>query len=416
MSRRGLASLPFLFATVLAAVTLTLTHTPARAEVVPASQPSSALRVAALLPLSGDLAPLGASVRQGLELAAARVNRDGTFAGRPIQISFLDTQAKFSQPATLAAAAILADQADALIGGLEGPAAVAIRPVAEKRRTVFLVLSTSSRFVADGGRYTWRVSTSGTQLADAMATFARETLKAERAAISSDVVAEQSSLAADRFADQFVKFGGQVARIDSVHPSRDAPTIAELGSRAGQAKAEVLFTSLGADQLLGYVGGFRTKAPDAPVLLAPPPWGANGVLAAGAEALRPGYVAVPFAIDDPDARVRAFVDEWSKAHPATQPDAFSATAYDSVMLLAEAARKRDAIGGELRDRLAAIRNLPGVLGPMSVSEAGEIVRQVPICRLEAMAGKEPGNRLVFLQRVQLNGFKPPTSQPVDHPK
>ena len=397
---------------------------------IPASQPqprqnSSAVRVIVALPLTGPMAPVGQSARRGLELAASQINQKGGAAGHPVELTVLDTQTLPNQLADLVTRQAVSDQSDAVIGGLDGPAALAVRAVAEKRKLLFLVLDGNYRHPPGGGHYTCRVSTSEIELADGLARFAREDLHAARASAVYDVSSELSTASADRFIDQFSRQGGQMATISSVVAGKEGGAFADIAARWVSAKPDAVFVGLPAESMIGLAGQVRAKQPNVPILTVLPPWISAPLLAGNCADVRPAYAAVPFTPDDPDESVSRFLADSSaaaaekasgkgageKADPKLAGDAYAATAYDSMMLLAEAVRRRDRLGGDLRDRLAGIRDLPGVLGPMTVSETGQVIRPVTICKLAAPAKAGQPARLVFVRRVAPGPAPAATSQP-----
>lgn len=95
---------------------------------------------------------------------------------------------------------------------------------------------------------------------------------------------------------------------------------------------------------------------------------------AGPDGVANSFMAVPFATDDPDPQLQAFIRAYVKTH-VQMPGAFAAFACDSAMLLVDAieragsARKEDILRA-----LKATVNFKGVTGTLSFDREGKVFR------------------------------------------
>ncbi len=97
------------------------------------------LRLGGLLPLTGDIEPVGRAARAGIELAVADVNAAGGVGGRPVEYTFYDTAGDRSTAARavdnlvgdgtdVAIGAILSSVSREVIGSITGSCRVQISP------------------------------------------------------------------------------------------------------------------------------------------------------------------------------------------------------------------------------------------------------------------------------------------------
>jgi branched-chain amino acid transport system substrate-binding protein len=365
-----------------------------------ATQPGgAAVKVAAILPLTGPLAPLGQSARRGLELAVASFARDSESTASRFRLILLDSESRASLAGDLARKAVMVERAEAIIGGLDGPGALAVRPVARQGRVPFLVLAGGYRPAPGEGPFTIRVGTSTESLVDGLARYAREQLKAGRLFVISDVSSDRESLAAERFAQSARKLQADAVTLASLSVRREPGRVEELARQAADDKSDAVFAALPAEALVKFATELRRRKSQATLLLAPPDWDCQGLLGAESASLVPAIVAAEFAADDTDQAAREWRDEFARQFPNDPPDAIAAAAYDCMSLVRDLARRREKTGGDLAERIATTVSVPGVLGQMRRDEEGQIVRPVVICRIASAEPPAAGVQLKFLSRI-----------------
>lgn len=372
----------------------------------PASQPGeSVIKVAAILPLTGAQAPFGQSALRGLELAVARENDDSTGGQVRIHLVLLDSQSRPAGAGDLARRAIIVERADLLIGGLDGATALAIRPIAQQHRVLFLVLDGGYQASPLQDGFICRTGTSLLQLSDGLARHAREHLAAERLFVVADLSSERAVLTADIFSNSIGRLGGQIVGTASWPAQREPAKAADFAAQAAAVKPDAIFVALPPQPLLAFARHLREAQVNAPLLLIPPIWDTPALLAAQAEALRPAQLAMPLAVDDPDPRLNDWLRRFAARFAQQQADSIAATAYDSLALARHLAGYRRQTGANLHQGLSAIADLPGAMGPMSMADGG-VARPIVICRLDPGEPPEGGPRLRFVRRVEPQRVEP----------
>lgn len=374
-----------------------------------------ALRVGAILPLTGVLAPYGQSARRGLELAAEHINANGGAGRGKVEVVFLDTQSQERNVATLAEAALRIHKAEALVGGISGPHAILLRGLADRRRRPCLVLAPGYRSTDDAPGYTLGVSVSDLQLADALARFAIDSLAAKSVYVLGEVEGDQPTLLADRFTEKFTAGGGELKAVESIGRDQD---FAELAARVARARPDVVLADMKPARLGLLTDELRRLAPQLPVLASARFWSLPPLLEAKCGSVRPAYLVCEFAPDGDNDAAATFAANLAKRWPGATSDTVAVLAYDSLLLLAEAARSRTP-DGTLAASLHKVRQIPGLLGPVGFDEKGQIVRPVTVAQLLAVSqgddSTEQGSRLAPLKHIWPAAAQPPAAAPNQNP-
>jgi len=96
--------------------------------------------------------------------------------------------------------------------------------------------------------------------------------------------------------------------------------------------------------------------------------------------------------DDKSSKMAEFIEDYGKA----KPDRFSALAYDTFMLVADAIKRSGSTNtAKVRDALIKRKECEGVTGKTSISSEGETVKHPLICRIKTGS---TGGRLVVLSQ------------------
>jgi len=112
----------------------------------------------AVLPLSGNLADLGAELRKALLLWQEQVNEAGGLLGRRVELRLVDDQSE-SVAAGRLYERLIADKVDLLIGPLGSAASASAASVAERQRRVLINATGSSRSTQRPGyRYVFQIA------------------------------------------------------------------------------------------------------------------------------------------------------------------------------------------------------------------------------------------------------------------
>ena len=98
------------------------------------------IKIGGPLSLTGVWAESGKWVKAGYELWKEDVSRRGGLLGRPVELIIYDNESDTDKAVSYYERAITVDKVDLLLGGTPGTANVAVMPLAEKYKKVFVGL------------------------------------------------------------------------------------------------------------------------------------------------------------------------------------------------------------------------------------------------------------------------------------
>jgi branched-chain amino acid transport system substrate-binding protein len=344
------------------------------------------LRVALLLPTTGELAPFGRAMRNGAILAFDQWNSHGGVLGQPIEWTIYEATCDF-ETAQQAAQQALSDGIQFMIGPLCSEAAIAAASVIEARADTALLLAPTATHplvtVAGPGQTrstVFQASYGFTFQGRAVARFAFETLKARRAAILLNPGDDYSAALSSAFAAEFAGQGGKIV-YQVTYTAADTDFTAALQATAA-AKATVLYLP-GAvpevNRVAGQLNQLRSAGPANLTLLGSDSW-------AGAEldltATTGSYFPVHFFLEDQRPAVQQWAESY-KASYAVAPDTLAALSYDAAALLMTAIQQTGAVEVKKVAQTLEQGRFEGVTGPIKFDSRHNPLKPVPIVQVKA---------------------------------
>jgi branched-chain amino acid transport system substrate-binding protein len=172
------------------------------------------LRIGFIAPLSGDLSDIGASTREGAELAMEQVNAGGglVIGGRAYTAVLLirDGQSRPEIAVNAAQELINREHVSAIIGPPISGTAIPVARLAEKSRVPMITQVATVPEVTRGMRYVFRVCYTDDFQGKVLARFVRERLSAATAAVLYDVAGAYNKTVAEIFIAEFRGAGGRI--------------------------------------------------------------------------------------------------------------------------------------------------------------------------------------------------------------
>ncbi|MFH0965492.1 MAG: ABC transporter substrate-binding protein [Planctomycetota bacterium] len=333
--------------------------------------------VGAILPETGAIATYGQDTRRGLELAV----REANAANRvKIKVVYQDDHSETDKSRDLMRDMVTLQGVKAVIGEVQSSATLKMADIAGAKQVPIITPASTHDEVTVGKPYVFRVCYTDTYQGQTMARFAREELKASRAAVLEEYKSAYSKGLSKSFQAHFKSLGGEIvsvrqfgpddqdfsAHIDSIRTLRGGPPdvvvipayYEPVGKILRQAKEKGLKTK--------FLGGDGWDSPELYTL-------------AGANA-KGHYFADHFSQDDPEARVQEFVKAYREAYPSVgPPTALAALGYDAGLALVDAVnRAQEPTGPGIRDAIAGIRDLRGVTGTITMDAEGNALKDIVI--------------------------------------
>jgi branched-chain amino acid transport system substrate-binding protein len=289
------------------------------------------IKVGVLLPLTGSLANIGAGMKDSLTMAAEDINKNGSMNGKTLELVFEDTSCDSAKAIPAINKMITQDHISALVGGTCSGESLAIAPILTQNKLPAISPSaTNPDITTKGGDYLYRVAPSDSFQAKVAEKYAREKLGSKKVAVLYQNDDWGVGLK-DAFIATFKANGGQVVGGEDnsfEKGTTDVRTqIAEIKSANPDliyvpcfpAECSVILTQLSE---AGYTGNIL---------------GADGADDAATLA-KLGKVADGLKITVPSGPSDSFNAKF-KARFNKDGGAYTAQAYDSLVLLSEGLKK-----------------------------------------------------------------------------
>jgi branched-chain amino acid transport system substrate-binding protein len=202
-------------AVAAAAASILVSAGAATATTVPAAE-GEPIRIGVLTSLTGNFAPWGLQVRDGMQLAADDVNAEGGVGGRPIELEVVDDQSNADEGAS-GIERLIEDGVVTVAGIISSDVGLATARIAEELETpLFLVKAGSEEILTRDSRYTFRTCIpSAPMVADPIVQYAEEQGLTRVGAIVADYAWGQAARAAleEAFADTGIEIQIEVAPV-----------------------------------------------------------------------------------------------------------------------------------------------------------------------------------------------------------
>lgn len=337
------------------------------------------LTIGAFLSLTGSTSAYGTSAANGFKLARDEVNKNLGINGQLVELEIEDDQSDSEQVPDIVSHLITGHEVKALLAEPISSRAMLAAPIAQRHQIVMISSASVKPELTQQGDYIFRACFISSTEGEAIARFAREKLKAAKAAIVLDDKNDYAVVLAGFFAESFKKIGGQIVTQQS------------YVANATELRAQVAAIKTAAPDVI-FAPGFYTTAPlvarevkgagIAASLIGSDGWDSPDLMKGGSEVFEGVYFANHFWIGSDDPLVKKFVADY-RATYGVDPDAGAATAYDAARMLFDAfARAKSTESAAVRAAMAATKDFPGVTGKITLDANRNALVPVYMLRIE----------------------------------
>jgi len=338
---------------------------------------SSAVRIGAVLPLTGSAAVWGQNAKMGMDLAVQEINADGGINGRNVDVLYQDSQ---SDPQTATSALqelITAQHIQAVIGDIASSSVLAMAPIADRNQVLLLSPGASNPEISNAGSYIFRNWQSDALEGQLDARYASSALRWKRVACLYVNNAYGAGLE-KVFADTFKGLGGEIVD-EAPFPQGTTDVRAQIASVAA-AKPDGIYMPGYPPEMAVALKQMKETGVSVPILSVQAFDDPEIIKLAGNAADGVVY-SIPKPPDPSDPVVANFRSAYSKAY-GKQPGVCSDTGYDALRIIAWAFEQGASTGPEIRDKLLSLKNFPGAAGPTTFDSHGDVTRQFIFRRIE----------------------------------
>jgi len=313
--------------------------------------------------MTGSEATFGQSTDRGVRLAIKEVNAAGGVKGKQITLKTYDDQGKGQEAGTAVTRLITSDHVVAVLGEVASSLSLVGGRVAQQYGVPMITPSSTNPAVTQIGDMVFRVCFLDPFQGWVAAKFARENLKAAKAAILYDQGQAYSKGLMDAFDKAFKEMGGTITTVQA-YTGGDQDFSAQLTTMR-QTNPDVIFVPgyyTDAGNIAIQVRKLGLTAP----LLGGDGWDSVKLAEIGGSSIEGSYFTNHYSHENPAPEVQNFVTKY-KADFGEIPDGLAAMGYDAARLLFDAMNRAPSLGGkDLAAAIAATKNFAGVTGKITI--------------------------------------------------
>jgi branched-chain amino acid transport system substrate-binding protein len=318
------------------------------------------IKIGEFASLTGSEAAFGQSSHKGTLLAIAEINSAGGVLGRKVELVSEDNRSTAGESVTIVKKFISREKVVGVLGEVASGRSLEAAPVCQAAKVPMVSPSSTNPKVTEIGDYIFRVCFIDPFQGKLLADFAKRSLKAQSAAILSDVSAPYSVGLADFFRQRFTAEGGKVV-VEQKYASKDKDFRAQL-TAIKAANPDVIFVPGYYTEAGLIVSQARQLGINLPVF-GGDGWEAPQLIEIAGAALKNTYYSTHYSPEAKSDKIEAFVKAFQAKFGGETPDAMAALGYDSAMVLVDAIRRAGSTdGAKVRDALAATKDYACVTG------------------------------------------------------
>lgn len=361
MRRTAALSLILLIAIMIALVALVFLRQ--NFDENPRAQELAVKKLGAVLPLTGDTASYGLAAKTGIELAVEEVNLGGGAAGGPIEVIFEDDQGLTSRALSGMQKLATVDRVPLVFGAAASSITLALCPVANESKVVLITpISSSQELTSKCGPFFFRVCPSDVLQARMMADWMEKEGRRDVGVIYVNNSWGQGLRA--EFRSRFREIGGRIAAEEAIKEG-DRDVRGQL-TKVAAAHPDSLYAITYGKEGGALLRQARELGLNLPIYGADV-WGSPELIQTAGDAAQGVKIIIPAKLDGPN--YQKFAASYRKKF-GTEPDIYSAYAYDMAKLVALALSKADR-GEDLRKALASTF-YEGVTGIIEFDNNGDV--------------------------------------------
>jgi len=334
-----------------------------------------AVKIGAILPLTGDAAKYGKACQKGIDLAVEEINETATAQGHLIEVVYEDSQATPKLAVSAFEKLVTRDRVPAIIGPLASSAALAVAPKANAREVVILSPGASTPELTGAGEYVFRNEVSDEYGARRSAElfFNHGFADVGMLYVNNDFGVGWKTVVSETYA----KLGGQVRIAEAF--DQDATDFRTQLAKIGSAKTLDALLLVTYEEAIPILRQMRELGIDVPILSTPLFEDEEivkkvGDLAEGV--LYTYYGTFSAAASEINERVKEFASKFHRAYGAEEEIAYYVPiAYDAAHLLGKA-MEAGTDGPSIKRGLHGIKDFPAVTGPTSFDENGDVMKPI----------------------------------------
>ncbi len=328
------------------------------------------------LPLTGEGANYGRSVKEGVDLAVEEINQSKMFSV-PLKIIYEDDKMDPKEGVNAINKLIIGDKVPLIIGPFGSSITLADAPIANKNKVVLLGASATADNIKDAGDYIFRITPPNSKQGNDVAKFCYNKLNSKKAAIIYQTNDYGTTLKA-AFESEFNKLGGEVLIVEGVDlGTKDFKTqISKIKSK----QVDVVFFPLHVAESGIFLKQSKELGLDVNFISCDGAMVDDLLKLAGNAAEGTYYTSLALAYGINDSLINNFNNRFQEKYNK-EPDVYAAYYYEVTNIAAYALKKAGKNTEEIKDILYSINgenSYNGLTGKTSFDSNGEVDKSFTI--------------------------------------
>lgn len=344
---------------------------------IPADVKPGAIKIGVLVPLTGDAASYGTAMQRAYDLAVSEVNAAGGVNGKQLELEYEDSKCDGASSAAATERLIQERGAGFILGGTCSGETLAAALITQEARVLLLSPTSTSSEITNAGDLVFRMYPSDTYETGMIAAHAAKNGHTRAALLSEDTVFTQGVREAFKGS-----YSGTVVFDEIITGDTDFKT---LMTKLRVANPQMVYLNpqsfVMGEKLLEQINASGMNVAV---------YANNAMLDRSAISADPSTYEEVVMTEVPvptSGKASFMIDAYTKLYGSSPAfKAFTASAYDSVYLLAEAigsvGEDPEAVAGYLNYK---VTDWPGALGTLNFDENGDI--EVELVLMQVVGGE-----------------------------
>ena len=336
------------------------------------SSQSKEISLGLTAPMTGDYAEYGNAFKNAIELAIEKANAEGGINGKKLKLVVGDSKADPKEAANIAQKFSADSSIQAVIGDFTSTAAFAGSHIYQKNGLVQLSPTSSHPDFTKGGNFIFRNISTQADEGPIVAKYAVNDLHKKKIAVIY-INNDWGVVAKDNFVKGVQDAGGEIVDVEAYLPEQGKDFSAIL-TKIRDKNPDMLY--LGCMYTDGALIAQQTRKMNFNIdLIGTASLYSDELLKLGGSAVEGFHMTCSFFPGDQRPEVQDFVKRYNEKY-SKNPTMFAAQAYDAANMIIKALKEGATDRKSLRDKLAAIKDFPGVTGVTSFDENRNVKKEI----------------------------------------
>ncbi|MDR3590627.1 MAG: ABC transporter substrate-binding protein [Negativicutes bacterium] len=319
-------------------------------------------------PMTGDYAEYGTVFKNAAELAIEKINAQGGVNGQKLKLVVGDSKADPKEAANIAQKFVSDSGIIGVIGDFTSTAALAGAPIYQKGGLVQLSPTSSHPDFTKQGTYMFRNIATQEVEGAILAEYAVNKLKKNKIAIVY-INNDWGIVAHGNFMKKAKALGAEILTVEPYLPEQ-GKDFSAIVTKVRAANPDMVYLGMMYTDAALFAQQARKAGLTAP-LIGTGSLYSDELIKLGGSAVDGLYLTCSFYPNDPRPEVQDFVKSY-QAKYGKLPTMFAAQAFDATNLVIQALKNGATDRKSLRDKLAEIKDFPGVTGKTSFDENRDV--------------------------------------------